>query len=40
MDFRKIRIRPNPDCSICGDNPTIAQIKDEEQPVCDFNQPG
>jgi len=40
MDFRKIKIRPNPDCSICGDNPTIVQIKDEEQPVCDFNQPG
>ncbi|MFC1816550.1 ThiF family adenylyltransferase [Thermodesulfobacteriota bacterium] len=36
MDFRKVKIRPNKDCSICGDNPTIVQLRDEEQPVCDI----
>lgn len=40
MDFRKVKIHPNKDCSICGDNPTIVQLRDEQQPVCDFNVPG
>lgn len=24
------------DCPICGDNPTITELRDEEQPVCDL----
>ncbi len=40
MDFRKIKIRRNKNCPICSDHPTIVEIKDEEQPVCDFNLPG
>ncbi len=40
MDFRKIKIRRNKNCPICSDRPTIVEIKDEDQPVCDFNLPG
>ncbi|MHB9029918.1 MAG: HesA/MoeB/ThiF family protein [Candidatus Latescibacterota bacterium] len=34
MDFRKITIRRRPDCELCGDNPLIHDLVDEEQPVC------
>jgi adenylyltransferase/sulfurtransferase len=30
MDFRKVRIRRDPDCPICGDNPTIHELIDYE----------
>ena len=28
MDFRTVKIRRNPDCPLCGDNPTIAELID------------
>ncbi|MDP2646244.1 MAG: molybdopterin-synthase adenylyltransferase MoeB [Desulfobacterales bacterium] len=36
MDFKKIHLRRNPRCPICGDHPTITELKDEERPVCDI----
>ncbi|MBI5756208.1 MAG: molybdopterin-synthase adenylyltransferase MoeB [Nitrospirae bacterium] len=34
MEFREIRIRRNPCCPVCGDNPTIKELIDYEQEVC------
>lgn len=36
MDFRVIRLKRNPDCPLCGENPQITELKDEEQVVCDL----
>ena len=38
MDFRKVQINRNPDCPLCGENPEITELKDEEQVICDLNQ--
>lgn len=34
MDFRKVNVKKNPKCPVCGDNPTITKLQDYEQPVC------
>jgi len=31
MDFRKVNLRRNPECPVCGDNPTIKELIDYEQ---------
>jgi adenylyltransferase/sulfurtransferase len=31
MDFRKVRVRRNPQCPMCGENPTITELIDYEQ---------
>ena len=31
MSFRQMRLRKDPDCAICGEHPTIAQLIDYEQ---------
>jgi len=36
MRFRTVAIRKNPHCPICGRNPSIKKLIDEEQPVCDL----
>jgi molybdopterin/thiamine biosynthesis adenylyltransferase len=36
MDFRKVRLQPNPDCPLCGSDPEIRELKDEDQLVCDM----
>lgn len=38
MKFREVPIRKNPRCPICGDNPTITEVKDELDAlnVCDI----
>ncbi len=36
MEFRKVRLNRNPDCPLCGRNPRITELKDEEQIVCDL----
>jgi molybdopterin/thiamine biosynthesis adenylyltransferase len=36
MNFRKVRLNRNPDCRLCGENPGITELKDEEQIVCDL----
>lgn len=34
MDFRTVNVKRNPNCKICGENPVIKELKDEEQIVC------
>jgi len=34
MSFREIRLRKNPDCPVCGENPTITRLTNEPE-VCD-----
>jgi molybdopterin/thiamine biosynthesis adenylyltransferase len=36
MDFRKIRLKRNPNCPLCGNNPQITELIDQAQPVCDL----
>jgi molybdopterin/thiamine biosynthesis adenylyltransferase len=36
MQFRSITLKRKPTCPICGADPTITQLIDEEQPVCDL----
>ncbi len=31
MDFRKMRIRRDPQCPVCGDNPTVTELIDYEE---------
>jgi len=31
MEFKTVRIRRNPDCPVCGDNPTIRELIDYEE---------
>jgi len=40
MRFREVPIRKNPRCPICGENPTITELKDEldAMNVCEMNQ--
>ncbi|MEC8023345.1 MAG: molybdopterin-synthase adenylyltransferase MoeB [Myxococcota bacterium] len=36
LDFRKLRMRRDPDCPVCSDNPTITELIDYEQ-FCSFD---
>ena len=36
MEFRTVNLRHNPDCPICGEHPTITELVDYEQPVCEL----
>jgi molybdopterin/thiamine biosynthesis adenylyltransferase len=36
MEFRSVKLNRNSDCALCGDKPTITELKDEEQAVCDL----
>jgi molybdopterin/thiamine biosynthesis adenylyltransferase len=36
MEFRKVRLNRNPNCPLCGKNPQITELKDEEQAACDL----
>lgn len=36
MEFRTVKLKRNPKCPVCGDNPTITKLQDYEQPVCDL----
>ncbi|PCJ60920.1 MAG: adenylyltransferase [Planctomycetota bacterium] len=38
MDFRKVNIKRNPNCAVCGDSPTITELSDGEQAVCDIKK--
>ena len=33
--FRKISLKRNPRCRLCGQNREIRELRDEQQPVCD-----
>ncbi len=36
MRFYRVKLNRNPNCPLCGENPQITELKDEEQVVCDF----
>jgi len=36
MKFRSVQLSRNPQCPLCGQQPEIIELKDEEQPVCDL----
>ena len=38
MTFRKIRVPHNRRCKICGEQPTITELVNYEQPTCDFKR--
>jgi molybdopterin/thiamine biosynthesis adenylyltransferase len=40
MEFRDVAIRKNPRCPICGENPTITELRDEldAMTVCDLEK--
>lgn len=38
MVFRKLTLSRNPDCRLCGENPTITELFDEEQAACDLKE--
>ncbi|MHC4431294.1 MAG: HesA/MoeB/ThiF family protein [Planctomycetota bacterium] len=37
MDFRKVSLKRNPQCPLCGEDPEITELKDEQQILCDPN---
>ncbi len=38
MEFRKVPLSKNQDCPICGTDPEITELVDEEQTVCDLKK--
>ncbi len=36
MNFRTVKFKKNPHCPVCGENPTITELHDLEQAVCDI----
>jgi bacteriocin biosynthesis cyclodehydratase domain-containing protein len=38
MRFREVRIRRDPDCPVCGDNPTITELMNYEE-LCGLVEP-
>jgi molybdopterin-synthase adenylyltransferase len=38
MKFRRIELKRNPDCPLCGENPEITTLVDAEQAVCDLKK--
>lgn len=39
-EFREIRIKRNPNCALCGENPTITELIDHEQEACVLKEAG
>ncbi len=37
--FRQVPLKRNPKCPLCGESPTITELKDEAAPVCDLQAP-
>jgi adenylyltransferase/sulfurtransferase len=33
-NFRKVRVPKNPDCPVCGENPTITELADYDADYC------
>jgi molybdopterin/thiamine biosynthesis adenylyltransferase len=38
MEFRKVKLAPDPDCQVCGKEPSITTLVDYEQAVCDLKE--
>jgi len=36
MSFRKVALKRNPHCPLCGEKPTITELRAEEQAACDL----
>jgi len=36
MDFRKVKVKRNPRCAVCGEQATITTLHDEAPAVCDI----
>lgn len=36
MEFRTVNFKRNIKCPVCGDNPTVTELQDYEQPACDI----
>ncbi|HDP35555.1 MAG TPA: molybdopterin-synthase adenylyltransferase MoeB [Candidatus Hydrogenedentes bacterium] len=36
LSFRRLTLRRNPRCPLCGDAPTITELRDEAPPACDL----
>jgi molybdopterin/thiamine biosynthesis adenylyltransferase len=36
MEFRSVKLNSNSQCALCGEKPTITELKDGEQAVCDL----
>ncbi len=36
MNFRKVRLKRNPNCAVCSERPSITELRDEEQAACDL----
>lgn len=34
VNFRKVKVPKNPDCKVCGGNPTITELTDSEEEYC------
>ncbi|MFQ5737203.1 MAG: molybdopterin-synthase adenylyltransferase MoeB [Thermodesulfobacteriota bacterium] len=39
MTFRKVRVRKDPQCALCGQNATITELAAYEEQVCEFKAP-
>jgi len=38
MTFRKVKVRKDPECALCGENATITELKEYEQEVCEIRE--
>ncbi|MDR1453752.1 MAG: molybdopterin-synthase adenylyltransferase MoeB [Candidatus Margulisbacteria bacterium] len=36
MNYRTVKIKRNENCPLCGRQPSITELQDEEQPVCEL----
>ena len=36
MNFRKVKLQKNPKCMVCSEHPSITELRDEEQQICDL----
>ena len=38
MDFRKIKLKKQDDCPVCGNHPIITELAEAEMPLCDITK--
>jgi len=39
MEVRTVTLKKNPSCPVCGDSPTVLELREYEQPACDLPTP-
>ncbi|MFQ5464348.1 MAG: molybdopterin-synthase adenylyltransferase MoeB [Thermodesulfobacteriota bacterium] len=37
MGFRKVKVRRDPECALCGGSPTITELREYEQEACEWS---